>query len=241
MINAAVCDDNNVHLRYLGRIVSELLDDLSTAHTVDLFSSGDAFLESHRQFAFDAVFLDIKMPEPDGFEVAKQIRSVSEKTYIIFITTESGLVYDSFDFRPFHFIPKSNPEILKIKLRHVIEKLIEHMDGNRPICLELPYNEKKYMDPALILYISSKSNYLDVVTERETIHLRGKIEDMLNRLPAKNFVRIHNRYILNLKHLCRIDHTRLKVLLDNSRELDVSRAYKALLVERNNIFLRDFS
>lgn len=241
MINVAVCDDNLVHLDYLERIISELLDDLSITHEMSPFSSGNDFWEYHKRCAFDVVFLDIKMPNPDGFEVAKQIRRVSDKTYIIFITTECGLVYDSFDFRPFYFIPKSNPEVLKIKLRRVIEKLTEHMDENRPVCLELPYNEKKYIDPARILYISSKSNYLDVVTESETIHLRGKIETMLERLPSKSFVRIHSRYILNLKHLCRIDNTRLKVLLDNFSELEVSRAYKAELVERNNIFLRDFS
>lgn len=63
------------------------------------------------------------MPDIDGFEVAKRIRASLDTTQIVFVTTEDSLVYDSFDYQPFCFIPKTTPEILNVKLETVIKKL----------------------------------------------------------------------------------------------------------------------
>ena len=138
-------------------------------------------------------------------------------------------------------IPKTDSEVFKIKLDNVIGKLADHIRENRPICLSLPFNEKKYVHPTDIIYILSKSNYLDIICQQETIHIRGKIESILELLSPKYFARIHNRCIVNLKHLCRIDNTHFKALIDNGIELDISRTYKAVLIEKYNVYLRDFT
>ncbi len=240
-MRVAVCDDNKVVLDFLTRQISDCLNIHSIEHEMNKFSCGTDFIAQHEKKPFDIIFLDIKMPDISGFEVAKRVRSESENIYIIFITTEDNLVYDSFDFRPFNFIPKTDNDVFKIKLDNVIGKLADHIQENRPICLPLPFNEKKYVYPTDVIYILSKSNYLDVICKQETVRIRGKIDEMLNTLSPKCFVRIHNRCIINLKHLCKIDNTRFKALLDNNMELDVSRTYKAVLIEKYNVFLRDFS
>lgn len=238
-MKVAVCDDNKVMLDYLSNLISETLTSCTIKSDISKFVSGNDFILQHEEAPFDIVFLDIKMPDIDGFEVAKRIRKLSEKTYIIFITTEDTLVYDSFEFRPFNFIPKGNSEVLKIKLNNVIHKLAEYIGDNHPICLDLPYGEKRYVDANDIIYISSKSNYLDIYCKNNIIHLRGRIESIMETLPQKFFVRIHNRYIVNMCHLCKIYNTGLKVLLDNGSELDISRAYKSDFSEKYNIFLRN--
>lgn len=239
MLQVAICDDNKVMLDFLKNEISRSLSAHSVQHKISTFTSGQSFMISHESGLFDVVFLDIKMPDVNGFEVAKRLRRLSEKTYIIFVTTESSLVYDSFDFRPFYFIPKSNINLLQEKLNNVIRKLILHMNENHPISIDLPYGEKKHVKPDSIIYISSKSNYLDITTSSEVIHIRAKLGDFLKLLPQNNFCRIHNRHIINLTHLCHIDNTRLKVILNNTIELDVSKTYKPSLIEKYNIFLRN--
>lgn len=64
----------------------------------------------------------------------------------------------------------------------------------------------------------------------KNIHIRGKVESILELLSPKYFARIHNRCIVNLKHLCRIDNTHFKALIDNGIELDISRTYKTVWV-----------
>lgn len=226
---------------YISGCVDETLTTYDIPYEISNFVKGKEFIEQHRSSPFDVVFLDIKMPDIDGFEAAKQVRGISEKTYIIFVTTESGLVYDSFDYQPFYFIPKGNAEFLKTKLESVIGKLIEQLKSNYPICLEMPHGEKKYVKTGDIFYILSKSNYLDIVCKSETIHIRRKLNEILDELPPKIFARINNRIVVNMGVVCRVDNTRMKVTLYDETELNISRTYKAEFSEKYNIFLRNYS
>lgn len=240
-MKVAVCDDNKIMLDFLKDQISDRLSESGLKYEMITFSSGLEFVAHHEKTPFDIVFLDIKMPDIDGFEAANRIRKVSEKTHIIFVTTESSLVYDSFEYHPYYFIPKGKPEILKAKLKSVIGKLVDQINENRTICFDLPHGEKKYVSSNSILYIASKSNYLDIVCKTETIHIRRKLDDILDELPQKSFARIHNRFIVNMRYVCRIDNARLKATLYNETELEISRSYKAAFSERYNIFLRNFS
>lgn len=241
MMYVAICDDNKSMLDFLNGKIGEILSENEMPCEISTFLSGTDFLESHKKQPFDVVFLDIVMPEIDGFKVAKQVREISKDTYIIFITTESSLVYDSFDYQPFYFIPKGKLEILNAKLKSVIGKLIEQIGENYTLCLELPHGEKKYIETDSIIYIGSESNYLDIVCQTETIYIRRKLNDMMNELPPKTFARIHNRFAVNMRYVGRIDNSRCKVILFDETELDISRAYKADFVEKYNIYLRNFA
>lgn len=239
MFYIAVCDDNTVMLDFLIRQINEFMEIYSIPCEIRRFTNGSEFVLSHETEPFDVVFLDIKMPDMNGFEVAKKIRALSENTYIVFITTEESLVYDSFDFRPFNFIPKGNSQVIRIKLDNVIGKLAERIGEKRTLSFTQAFGQIKYTAPANVICILSKSNYLDVICKTENLHIRGKIKDIIEQLPPAYFTRIHNRCIVNLKHLCRIDNTCSKAVLDNGMELDVSRQYKTALIERYNLFLRD--
>lgn len=240
-MKVAVCDDNSVMMEYISGCVDETLKSYNVPHEISSFVKGKEFIEQHKGSPFDVLFLDIKMPDIDGFEAAKQVRGISEKTYIIFITTESGLVYDSFDYHPFYFIPKGKTEILKAKLKSVIGKLLEQLKDNYTICFDLPHGEKKYAKANDIIYIVSKSNYLDIVCKSETIHMRRKLNEILDELPTKLFSRINNRIIVNMGTVCRIDNTRMKATLYDGTELNISRTYKSEFLEKYNIYLRNYS
>lgn len=241
MLRAAICDDEQVMLDYLYEHISAEFQRQGTDIHIEKFTLSRDFLNIHKAEPFDVVFLDIKMPDIDGFEVAKRVRGISEKTYMIFVTTESGLVYDSFDYHPFNFIPKGKAEILKAKLIRVISKLIEQLKDNYTICFDLPYGEKRYIKSSDIIYAVSKSNYLDIVCKTETIHIRRKLNEFLDELPSRSFARINNRIIVNMCCVCRIDNTRMKVTLHDGTELNISRTYKAEFSEKYNIYLRNYS
>lgn len=241
MIRVAICDDEPTILDYLHEHISKEFKRQGADIQNDKFTSGKDFLKAHEVEQFDVVFLDIKMPDIDGFEVAKELRGLSDNTQIIFVTTEDGLVYDSFDYQPFWFIPKSNPEILKEKLQTAIKKLTDKMAQNRKICLKLPRGEERYIYSDTILYIYSQSNYLNIVRKSETINIREKITVFSENLPLKMFVRIHNRYIVNMQQIAAVDCTDYKIVLRNEEVLYVSRAYKSSFLEQYNLYQRNFT
>lgn len=236
----AICDDNKVMLKYISEKVDEDMIFFGVDHEISKFECGADLISQHEKTPFDIIFLDIKLPDIDGFAAARLIKTMSEKTHIIFVTTESNLVYESFDYHPYYFIPKGKPKYLTEKLHSVIGKLIDEINGNWNVCLELSHNVIKNLWSDSIIYAVSKSNYIDVVCKKETVRIRMKLDDLEANLPVKAFARIHNRCILNMNYLGRIDNGRCKAVLCDETELDISRSYKKAFVEKYNIFLRNF-
>lgn len=242
MVKIAVCDDNRAFLETMCRTVNEMMTGFGISHQTADYLSGTVFLEHHKQEPFDVVFLDILMPKQNGFEIAREIRKISEKTYIIFVTTEDGLVYDSFDFRPFHFVPKSSPELFKARIYHVIEKLAAHLSANCPIYLKMPFGEKRYVEPSKIISVISKANYIDYcLSSGEVLHVRGRMEDAENILSSKLFVRIHNRNIINMTYVKRPDYPNNQIIMIGDTAINISRKYKKAFDEAYTKYLRDFS
>ena len=241
MVKVAVCDDNKVFLDMLCRMVGEKLEQCNVSHNIFGYMSGEVFLEHHKKDPFDIVFLDIIMPDMDGFEVAKEIRKISEKTYIIFVTTERSLVYDIFDFEPFDFVPKDSFELLDSKLTRVINRLSKYLSAYMKICLDIAFGEKRYVEPCEILWVQSRGNYVDyVLVTGDNLHIRGSLENVLKILSPRLFVRIHNRNIVNMSHIKRIDHPNNEVIMKDGEKISISRRYKNELDEMYKKFNRDF-
>lgn len=241
MLKVAVCDDDQTMLDFVSKNADALLSQYGIAHTMARFISGAVFLKSHKADSFDVVFLDIIMPEAGGFDIAKEMRSLFQKTYIIFVTTESSLVYESFDFQPFYFIPKGSPKILAERLSHVVKRLAVHLSANKNVIIKASYGDEYSVDPMKIISAESSTKYvLYRFADREPLKIRQKLDDASAELNPYLFVRIHNRFIVNMKHIKRIDYPNLEVTMSDGRTLNISRSYKKELERLYDIYLRNF-
>lgn len=237
----AICDDVHPMLDFLEREIKSKFTEKGLNSKIYSYTNGRDFLKDHQNSPFDVVFLDIVMPDMNGFDVAKQIRAINSKTYIIFITTEVGLVIDSLDFQPFHFIPKGSTPVIKVRLDHVINKLMIHLSVNSKIELPLPYGKLKYVDPVNILYAMSRANYVEfLLINEETVKVRGKLPDMIGKLNPYIFCEIHNRYIVNMKHIRKVNFSDSFVTMDNGEILNISRSFKDNFEQSYNRYLRSF-
>src|SRR3989440_10174900 len=59
-------------------------------YAVDLARDGDEALWAAREFAFDAIVLDAMIPEPDGFEVCRTLRSEGRWTPVLLLTARDA-------------------------------------------------------------------------------------------------------------------------------------------------------
>ena len=64
-----VVDDDPQVLGLFGRILEK------GGYSVRLVSSGNRFLEALGEEAFDLVVMDLSMPQPDGFELLKRLKT----------------------------------------------------------------------------------------------------------------------------------------------------------------------
>jgi CheY-like chemotaxis protein len=74
-----IVDDNRDAADTLGQLLTALGATIAVAH------SGSAALEALEMFHPDAVVLDIGMPEMDGYEVARRIRTMAQHEHLLLI------------------------------------------------------------------------------------------------------------------------------------------------------------
>lgn len=242
MINVAICDDNKPILDFLKEKIDAILDENEVSHKIRSFLSGQDFLDEHIKQPFDVVFLDIIMPNRNGFETAKQVRKISKETYIIFVTTESSLVYESFDFQPFYFIPKSSLKITEEKLKYVVNRLMLYIAASEKVAINGSYENKRFVPPNDILYIKSNLNNVEYhFTEGKPQIVRGKLDDVCSSLNQYVFARSHNRIIVNMNHIDDVDYPNMEIRLDNGEIVGISRGRKKSFSDAYLRFMRNFS
>ena len=81
-----VVDDDELVLIAIQELLSPL------GYSVTTFSNGPGALEKASSERFDLVMLDVIMPEMDGFEVCRRIRTMDSyaETPILMLTAKSG-------------------------------------------------------------------------------------------------------------------------------------------------------
>ena len=99
-----IVDDNPQNLQLMGSIIYD------KGYNVSISTSGENALESISQQLPDLILLDIQMPEMDGFEVCKILKSntITKDIPIIFLTavTDSGNIVRGFEMGAVDYITK---------------------------------------------------------------------------------------------------------------------------------------
>lgn len=235
----AICDDDRITLNTLKSIIlQELQINNFLCEEIDVFDSGVKLLIEYKKQSYDAIFLDIRMPDINGFEIAATLREISCKTFIIFVTTESELVFSSFDFQPFHFVRKYPSEYLEVQLKNVIKKLFRHIKQNENIVLKLAYSEKKRICVSDIVYISSEKNYLVYHLLSAEIRVRGKLAETADNYLSYDFIRVHNCFLVNMKNITLIDYPNDEIKMKDNSTVWIGRTYKKQLSQQYNLYLR---
>ena len=70
------------------------------------------------------------------------------------------------------------------------------------------------------------SNYIHYMFRKYDYEIRNTLSQMEKQLLSYDFVKIHKKYIVNLKYIKRIHIAEEKILLDNGVELEISRRNK---------------
>ena len=94
MLRIGICDDEDIILDILKKIVSSCLEQLDYEAEIILFNSGKNLLEQKQQF--NIVFLDLEMPELDGIETGRQLRRQQEDCKIIVATNRRDRFKEAF-------------------------------------------------------------------------------------------------------------------------------------------------
>lgn len=92
MLHIAICDDDLILSKTLYQFIFETYRDIDLF--IDQYDSGEEFLNKiiSSNKTYDLLLLDIEMDKISGIAVAKELKKLSPKTYIVFITSHGSVV-----------------------------------------------------------------------------------------------------------------------------------------------------
>lgn len=210
---------------------------------VALCSNANEALEKIAQLKPNLVFLDIAMPEKNGFDLLKEISPINFE--IIFVTAHDDFMLQAFKFSAVDYLLKPvESDLLEEAVKRAAKKIEEKTSGGN---LEtLLYNirnkeggqKQKLCITSLkgfqvvklseIVYCEASSNYTNFhFVDRPLICASRPIHEYEEMLHDCNFVRIHKSIVVNLEHVK--EYLRGEggtIILSNGKKVEVSRRRK---------------
>ena len=212
----AICDDEQLDINKL-RLGIEAT---GRTHEIHEFLSAETLLNRiYKGEHFDVLFLDIQMPDYDGWEIAKEIKSSRYKIFIVMVTILGDYIFDCFDrvdwFSPKPISQERIRDILNFAQNQLFPPVITF-----PV-KGLPTN----FTSADILFLEIKRNTLFLHTTNGVYDARmtlKKAKELLNKHPQ--FVQCHNSFIVNLDHYKEAVSGAIR--LKSGDEIMLSRTYR---------------
>lgn len=222
-------DDEN-----LGMLLSEYLQ--VKGFNVDLFADGEAGAQAFANDKYSICILDVMMPKKDGFELAREIRTVNSEIPILFLTAKTMKedILEGFKIGADDYLTKpfSMEELL---LR--IEAILRRVKGARPQ-EALVYHIGKY---------SFDTQKQTLTIENRQVKLTTKESELLGQLCANMNQVLERNYALK-KIWGKVDYfnarsmdvyiTKLRKLLREDPDVEImnihGKGYKLIIPYETN-------
>lgn len=246
MINIAICDDEQSILDWLHKKIAFIFNQKSLVFNISTFKNGNLLLNAHKINNFDIVFLDIDMKPIDGFQTAEKLREVTNNLYIVFVTSKHHLMKNSFDYQPFNFICKDSLDILYLDLEHVCNTLIKHFKQHTNITIKDNFEGEYDIPICDLIYINSDKHYLIYHVLFKTpsdcrlleLRERGTIAQKEIELSNYDFLKPHRRYLVNMRHITKLDKVSDNISLSNGDIIPISQKLKSDILHKFMIYKR---
>lgn len=237
-------DDEPLALRRLERL---LRPHASLIEIVDQATSGSEAVAKINSVKPDLIFLDIQMPELDGFEVLERLTYLP---LIIFSTAYDEYALKAFETNSIDYLLKPvDPTRLKRaldKLKRLsqgeksdfqmqLQNLLGALKAFKTKRIQVRIGDRiRLLDVQDIYFFRAEDRYVVAYTFDDSFLLNQSLNQVAKELPGDDFVRIHRSAIINLNHLEDIvkwfsGTYRVRMRDKNKTELPVSRNSKAKL------------
>jgi two-component system LytT family response regulator len=254
-----VADDEPLARRRVLRLLREHDDDVDV---VAVCESGSQAVEAIRETRPDLVFLDVQMPEMDGFEVLEKLGG--ELPAVIFVTAHDRYAVRAFEVHALDYLLKpfdadrfhralahgrarmgQREEDGRERLTALLEQLARDRGGDdraaAPVRRYLDWvmvkvrGKVEFLRTADIDWIEAEGNYVRLHVGKKGYLVREKIGTLEERLDPDRFLRVHRSTIVQLDRIAELHPMAAGdgiLILRDGSELKLSRGFRRRLLER---------
>jgi two-component system LytT family response regulator len=197
----------------------------------------------------NVVFLDVEMPEQDGFEMLQSLDLTSE-LHVVFVTAYDHYALQAFEvhaadylLKPFdrdrfqqtvaHLrerIASSNWPDTRDQLQRLLQE-VTRARANARVVVKTD-GRLVVLDPDSIDWIAAEGNYARIHLASQQYLVRETLSSLTQRLDPARFARIHRSTIVNLRQVHELHplfHGEYVVVLRTGTRLTLSRTYRETL------------
>jgi DNA-binding LytR/AlgR family response regulator len=218
IINCIVIEDEPLALKKISGYIGKI-DYLNLLSAFNNASDAIGFIKTN---VVDLIFLDIRMKGLTGIQF---LESLNSKPKVIITSAYDeyalkGYELDVVDYllKPFAFdrFVKSVEKIYRDLANKNIEQKPDYL------FVKTEYRIEK-LDLKNILYIQGMKDYLLICTITKKIMTLQSFRNLIEALPEKEFVRVHNSFIISISKIDTIEKNRIKI---GEKLIPISNSYK---------------
>jgi len=195
----------------------------------------------------DLVFLDVQMPEMDGFEVLRKA-GVASVPVVVFVTAYDKYAIEAFEVHAVDYLLKpftaqrmrqalersksrlrEGISLLDSKVLAVLEQITQGRDYLTRLAVKSG-NATMFLEMDSVDWIAAAENYVELHVGKTCHLVQVTMNRLLKRLDPVVFLRIHRSSIVNLKRIRKVQpsfHGEYILTLHNGVQLRSGRTYHA--------------
>jgi DNA-binding LytR/AlgR family response regulator len=237
-------DDERSQLEDLAR----LLRSFPGVEEVECALDGaDALVKASTQH-YDAIFLDVRMPDLDGVGLARVLRRFTSPPELVFVSAYDHAAVEAFELRAVDYLLKP---VSRQRLEEAVDRVATALEssgassnGDRDhhgaVASPAPPESEMIAVSAIrggatrliarssILYVQSHGDFVRVVKEDGRYLLRTTLNELEHRWDPYGFVRIHRQYLANLTRA-----VELQPLLGGTAQLTLAGGHTIPIARRH--------
>lgn len=208
-------DDEPTQLADLAR----LLRSAPAVREVECAGDGhDALIMASSQ-VYDAIFLDVRMPDLDGLELARVLRRFAVAPQLVFVSAYDNAAVDAFELHALDYLRKP---VARARVEEAIERVANAIESAHPVTGErsarhdgrdghhadeemiavanLHGGTTRLLARSSIYYVQSYGDFMRIVTADGRYLLRSTLTEIEERWERHGFFRVHRQYVANLRN-----------------------------------------
>ncbi len=228
----AVCDDQAVTREKAARYLAQAEKETGDHFEIQYYTSGEECMEKLDPKT-QVLFLDILMDGISGIEAGQKLRQRYPSLCIVFVTSESSYAIDGYRARAFGFLEK--PVTYKTFYNELYEALgtVVKKTGTQ-ITMNKGFTTEQ-INSNDIIYIEVMGHRCIFVLQDGEREYTKSLKDIQQLLDPSQFFKCHVSYLVNLKHVVKINQS--DILMSNKKTVPLSKHRKKELQETFALYI----
>lgn len=237
MVKVAIVDNEKAIINEICSLI-ESANDMKCI--IETFEHSIKFFQKINNILCDIVFLDIDMPEMNGFDIAKILNNIRPDITIIFVSSFDNFVFESFEYHPFRFVRKSN---LKEDMDSALNAYQREIERKKDVYFFKTNEAERSVKTSDIMYFESMGHDIFIYTVDGNFKIKRErdrnmtVKFITEKFENKGFIRVHKSFLVNYRYIHTINYSNiilknnLKININPRKANDIKKIYQKFVMK----------